>query len=60
MKLFLLLFVVFTFIVIGCTTSKTRCNNLVGIEKEQCLDAYYDYVRNRDYREFRGGGRLDR
>jgi len=37
------------------TTSKHRCDNKVGIEKEACLESYDNYVRHRDYRHFRGG-----
>jgi len=38
------------------TTSKHRCDNKVGVEKEMCLESYENYVRHLDYRRFRGGG----
>lgn len=47
---FILLFIV------GCgTTSKMKCKKYVGIEKEQCLQSYQNYVNNLDYLSFRGG-----
>ena len=42
----------------GCssiTTSKHRCDNKVSVEKAMCIESYENYVRNRDYREFRAG-----
>lgn len=43
----------------GCadiSVSRYRCDNKVGVEKEQCLEAYDNYTRNLDYVNFRGGG----
>ncbi len=46
------------FLLVGCagfTTSKHRCDNKVGLEKEACLESYNNYVRHMDYVHFRGG-----
>ena len=57
MKLLLLIYFILTIYSCGTvTTSKHRCDKLVGVEKEQCLKAYENFVRNKDYRSFRGGG----
>ena len=37
--------------------SESRCDNKVGIEKEQCVESYNNFVRHLEYKGFRGSGR---
>jgi hypothetical protein len=49
----------FLLLLVGCsgfTTSKHRCDNKIGLEKEACMESYKNYVRHIKYMDFRGGG----
>ena len=44
-------------LIVSCTTfttSKHRCDNKVGLDKEVCIEHYNNYVKHRDYMKFRG------
>lgn len=36
------------------TSSKHKCDVKFGTEKDDCLESYNNFVRNMDYRYFRG------